>query len=151
VKEFKYLGQILSDDDSDEPCVERNLKRAKQQWGMICGILSNEPASPEVMASFYKSVVQSVLLYGSESWVLTKSMITKLASFHRRCARYITGMHIRPDNPETATGPIRRAPLFSKQRDYGQSWNTFGADALLYTVLLPNDTSTAISVWHPLL
>jgi hypothetical protein len=67
VKQFKYLGRTLSDDDSDEPCVERNLKIAKQQWGIICGILSNEPASPKVMASFYKSVVQSVLLYGSES------------------------------------------------------------------------------------
>jgi hypothetical protein len=32
VKEFKYLGRILSDNDSDEPCVERNLKKAKGKW-----------------------------------------------------------------------------------------------------------------------
>jgi hypothetical protein len=104
VKDFKYLGRILSDNDSDEECVERNLKRAKGKWGSICRILSNEGASPKIMGTFYKTIVQSVLLYGSESWVLTKPMIKKLQSFHRRCARYITGMHIRPNDPNDLDG-----------------------------------------------
>jgi hypothetical protein len=104
VKEFKYLGRILSDNNSDEACVERNLKRAKGKWGMISRILSSEDASPKVLGTFYKPIVQSVLLYGSESWVLTKPMIKKLASFHRRCARYISGMHIRPNDPNNLDG-----------------------------------------------
>jgi hypothetical protein len=100
VKDFKYLGRILSDNDSDEACVERNLKRAKGKWGMVCRILSSEDASPKVTGTFYKTIVQSVLLYGSESWVLTKPMIRKLTSFHRRCARYITGIHIKTERPK---------------------------------------------------
>jgi SH3-like domain-containing protein len=55
VKDFKYLGRILSDNDSDEACVERNLKRAKGKWGMICRIFSSEDASPKVMGTFYKN------------------------------------------------------------------------------------------------
>ena len=64
VKEFKYLGRILEDRDSDAPAVARNLKRARQKWGMIGRILSNKKAHPKTMATFYKAVIQSVLLYG---------------------------------------------------------------------------------------
>ena len=49
------------------------------------------------MASFYKAIIQAVLLYGSESWVLTKSMMQTLRSFHQKCARHITGRNIRLD------------------------------------------------------
>jgi hypothetical protein len=104
VKEFKYLGRILSDDDSDEPCVDRNLRRARKSWGRISRILSSDGASPKVMASFYKTIVQSVLLYGAESRVLSKTMKSKLKGFHRRCARYITGKHIRPNDRDDPDG-----------------------------------------------
>jgi hypothetical protein len=104
VKEFKYLGRILSDDDSNEPCVDRNLARARKAWGRISRILSSEGAAPKVMATFYKTIVQSVLLYGAESCVLSKTVESKLKGFHRRCARYITGQHIRPNDPDDLDG-----------------------------------------------
>ncbi len=87
VSEFKYLGRILEEGDSDVPTVNRNIKRATGTWGMIGRVLSSEGASPRAMGSFYKVVVQSVLLYGSESWVLSKAMMKKLKSFHKRRAR----------------------------------------------------------------
>ena len=40
-------------------------------------------------------IIQSILLYGSESWVINNIMIERLNAFHRRCARFITGRHIR--------------------------------------------------------
>ena len=48
------------------------------------------------MSIFYKVpvIVLKVLLYGSESWVLTDHIKRKLNSFHNRCARFITGRHI---------------------------------------------------------
>jgi hypothetical protein len=49
------------------------------------------------MTSIYTLVVQAILLYGAESWVLTGAMAKTLQSFHQKCARYITGKHIRPD------------------------------------------------------
>jgi hypothetical protein len=100
VSEFKYLGRILSDDDSDEAAVARNLKRARQKWGMIGRVLSRKGADPKSMARFYMAVVQSVLLYGSETWVLTKWMEKSLESFHRRCARFLTGRSIWKDADE---------------------------------------------------
>ena len=52
------------------------------------------------MGSFYKAIIQSVLLYGSESWVISNHSMKTLRSFHRRCARYITGKHIWKDENE---------------------------------------------------
>jgi SH3-like domain-containing protein len=40
VKDFKYLGRILSDNDSDEAFVERNLKRAKGAVQTVHAFLS---------------------------------------------------------------------------------------------------------------
>ena len=40
----------------------------------------------------YKSVLQSVLPYESESWVVTGAMLKVLEVFHHRVARIITGM-----------------------------------------------------------
>ena len=43
----------------------------------------------------YNAVVQLVLLYRSESWVVTGSMIEVLEGFHHWAARRITGMTVR--------------------------------------------------------
>ncbi len=70
------------------------------------------------MGYFYKAIVQAVLLYGSESWVLTKSNMRQLRSFHSRVARFLTGRHIRQDRngtwhyPPTA-GVLEEAGLHS--------------------------------------
>ena len=41
--------------------------------------------------AMYKTVSQSVLLYGSEGWLVTGEMLKVLLTFHYREARHITG------------------------------------------------------------
>ena len=41
--------------------------------------------------SFYTAVTQQVLLFGAESWVLTKTMESALDAFQGRVARRLTG------------------------------------------------------------
>ena len=77
VKEFKYLGRYLSEDDNDWKAINWNIKRARISWGRLARILSTEKATSKSMASIYKAVVQGVLLYSSESWTLTSSMCKK--------------------------------------------------------------------------
>jgi hypothetical protein len=40
---------------------------------------------------FYKAVVQSVLLYGCETWVITSQVLRVLEGFHHRVARRLSG------------------------------------------------------------
>lgn len=105
VTEFKYLGRVVEKQDDDWPAVNRNIRRAQFAWGKLRRILSREGAKPKTMATIYKAVVQAVLLYGAESWVLSLAMEKKLNSFHHRCARYITGQHIRQNPDESWTCP----------------------------------------------
>ena len=95
VHHFKYLGRILTENDDDTMCIEGNLKKARGQWNSIAKILKREGASAKCMAKFYITVVQAVLLYGADSWTISRKNEKKLVSFHRRAARYLTNSHIR--------------------------------------------------------
>ena len=91
VQDFTYLGRVLSHDDRDDLAMYRNLKKAKSRWGLVRRVLTREGASPRVSAMFYKAVVQTVLLYGAETWNVTRGMLSVLDSFHNRMARALTG------------------------------------------------------------
>ena len=41
------------------------------------------------------TVVQTILLYGADSWTITKRNMKRLEAFHHRAVRYMTGQHIR--------------------------------------------------------
>jgi len=97
VREFKYLGRITSDDDDDLPAVRENMKKARKRWARVSRVLTRNGASPKMMGKFYTAVVQSVLLYGSETWVLSEKMRRMLEGFHNRCARQMTKRFIHPD------------------------------------------------------
>jgi hypothetical protein len=97
VEKFEYLGRIVTKDDKDGPAVMRNLARARAKWANMRRFLVRDAADPKTMATFYRTVVLYVLLYGSESWVLTSDLMRQLRSFHRRCCRGLTGEFIRQD------------------------------------------------------
>ena len=62
----------------------------------IAPVLRSEGVRPKTMGYFYKAVVQAILLYGSETWVVSDSLMKWLRSYHSRIARYlVTGKHIR--------------------------------------------------------
>ncbi len=66
VEVFRYLGRLLSQDDDDIQAVRSQLRKVRGTWARIGQVLRKENASPRVSAKFYKAIVQSVLLYGSE-------------------------------------------------------------------------------------
>ena len=91
VTEFCYLGRIFTVIDDDWPEVVGNLRKAEKSWGRLAKVLSREGADPKVSWAFYIAVTQAVLLFGSETWVLTARMEKALDSFQSRVARKLTG------------------------------------------------------------
>jgi hypothetical protein len=68
VREFnKYLGRILDMEDDNSKAVQRNLTKAKQQWGWLKRVLASKKGRPKMMAKFYMAIVSSVLLFGAET------------------------------------------------------------------------------------
>ena len=41
--------------------------------------------------SLYKAVVQAIILYGSETWVLSESMANRIEGMHMEFLKMITG------------------------------------------------------------
>ena len=81
VPSFKYLGRIMTAGDDDWPAVAGNLVKVRKSWGRLEMILSREGADKRVSGTFFKSVVQQVLLFGAETWVLTQQIERALDCF----------------------------------------------------------------------
>ena len=91
VPSFQYLGRTLTAGDDDWPAVAGNLGKARKSWGRLQRILSREGATKRVSGNFFKAVVQQVLLFGSETWVVLPRVERALRSFIHGAARQITG------------------------------------------------------------
>jgi hypothetical protein len=82
VEVFKYLGRMMAQDNNNVQAVRHHLHKAWGTWACIGQVLRSKNATPRVAAKFYKAVVQAVLLYGSETWNLTKAVLARLEGFH---------------------------------------------------------------------
>ena len=66
--------------------------------------MSQEGADKRVSGNFYKAVVQAVLMFRAETWVLTPRIEKVLESFMHGAARRITGKQ--PWRWGVVNGPI---------------------------------------------
>jgi hypothetical protein len=79
---FWYLGRILAQVNDDIRAVRQQVKKARGIWGRVGQVLMADKTPPKVSTKFYKSVVQSVLLYGSKTWNLMTTAMARLEGFH---------------------------------------------------------------------
>ncbi len=79
---FRYLRQILAQDNDDVRAVRQQIKKARGIWARVGQVLTADNTPPKVSAKFYKAVMQSVLLYGSKTWNLTTTALARLEGFH---------------------------------------------------------------------
>ena len=91
VTTFRYLERPLDQTYDDWPDVWRNITRARSVWGRLRTLLQREGTDPRVAEMFYREVVQAILLYGLETWVLLTEMERKVEGTHTRFLRNITG------------------------------------------------------------
>ena len=97
VPRFTYLGRVMTAGDDDWPVVAGNLAKAQKSWGRMQGILRREVTTPRISGNFFKAVVQQVLLFGAETWVVTPKMEQALSAFLHGAARQLTGRQARRD------------------------------------------------------
>lgn len=84
VEEFQYLGSMMSSSEND-------LKvRRGQAWGTfweMTNIWQSDDIPIDLKVRLFHSICLSILLYGSEAWVLTKTMTQRIDSFATSCYR----------------------------------------------------------------
>ena len=79
---FKYLGRMMDRSDDNWPEVLQNIRKARQVWGWLGKMLQREGAEPNVSEKFYCVVIQAVLLFGAETWVMLAPMAQSLEGVH---------------------------------------------------------------------
>ena len=92
---FKYLVRVLTAGDDDWSSVASNLQKSRKSWVRMSRILIRDRADPKVSGHFFKAVVQAVLLFKAEMWVLTPRMEHSLSIFQHRVTQHLTVRHTR--------------------------------------------------------
>ena len=69
------------------------MRKARDTWACVGQVLRAENVPPWIATKFYKAVVQAVLLYGSETWVLLTAALASLEGFHIRAAYQMAVKH----------------------------------------------------------
>ena len=90
---FKYLGRVLTAADEKFPALVGNLWKSQNSWAQLERILGWEGDSPRVPGIFPKAAAEAVLLFGSETWLMTPCMVRALGIFQHRVSKRITGIH----------------------------------------------------------
>ena len=80
------------------------MVKARKIWGRLSRILSREGSDKRVSVNLFKAVVQAVLLFGAETWVLTPRIERALERFMHGAAHRITGKN--PRRGGVGNGPI---------------------------------------------
>ena len=75
--------------------VVRKLDQAKKVCSRMLRILSREGAAPRLSGFLFKAVIQAVLLFGAEPWVVTPHMGKSLGGFQTKVARRLNGKILR--------------------------------------------------------
>ena len=65
--------------------------RTRSLWGRLGTLLRRGGLEPRVLEMFYRAVVQAILLYELETWVLLAAMEKKVEGVHTGFLQNITG------------------------------------------------------------
>jgi hypothetical protein len=81
VEVYKYLERMMAQDDDVTQALRAQLRKARATWAWVGQVLWNEITSLFVASQFYQAVVQAILCFGSETWVISQTAMAWLNGF----------------------------------------------------------------------
>lgn len=91
VEKCKYLGVIFNKQGTSNDEIQERIRKGKQAIGALNPILWERNIRKHTKKRIYNTIVKSVVIYGSESWEITKDNRRKLRAtemdFMRRSCR----------------------------------------------------------------
>jgi len=92
VENFKYLGVILNEDNSNQTDLQERIKKnANKTYFMLQQFCKNENISKKLKLRLKNTIIDKTLTYASETWTLTKRDVKQLNIFERKVYRRILG------------------------------------------------------------
>jgi hypothetical protein len=87
VEHFCYLGSMISSNGSCDKEIGSRLGKANATFGRLNNIWKNKGLSLTTKTRLYRALVLTALLYGAETWSMTKVNMKKLEAAHHRWLR----------------------------------------------------------------
>ncbi len=138
---FKYLGRLLAQDNDDIQAIRAQLRKACATWARVGQVLCKQNVSPHIADTFYKAVVQAILLYGRKIWVLSRTALAHLEGFHIHTAYQMAKIH----KPKREPG---RTWIYPQSVDVLQE---YGLKTMEEYVGIRRQTIAVYVVTHPIL
>jgi len=91
VEEFKYLGTMLTNQNSIQEEIKRRLKLGNACYYSVQNLLSSRFWSKNLEIKKYRTIILPVVLYGCETWSLTLREERRLRVFENRVLRRVFG------------------------------------------------------------
>ncbi|KAJ3582371.1 hypothetical protein NHX12_000699 [Muraenolepis orangiensis] len=93
VPSFRYLGSILSEDNTIDNEVQNRIKQASAAFGRLRRrVFQNKNLHLRTKVCVYQAICITTLLYSCEAWVTYSRHIRALEQFHIRCLQRILGI-----------------------------------------------------------
>ncbi|RXN15856.1 endonuclease-reverse transcriptase [Labeo rohita] len=89
VESFVYLGSIVDTQGGTDRNVTARIGKARSAFVMLKNIWASREITTATKLCIFNSNVKSVLLYGSETWRMTKATQQKIQTFFNTCLRRI--------------------------------------------------------------
>ena len=89
VGKFVYLGSTVTQTGGTDEDVKARIYKARHTFANLHKVWSSKNIRVNTKLKIFNSNVKSILLYGSETWFLTKKLESKLQTFINKCLRRI--------------------------------------------------------------
>ena len=86
---FTYLGSVVSKDGGTDEDIRNRINKARHAFNTLRPIWRATSLSLQNKIRIFGTNVKSVLLYGSETWRVTKTNTNKLQTFINKCLRNV--------------------------------------------------------------
>jgi hypothetical protein len=91
VNSFVYLGTLIITDDNTSVKINTRIALANRSYFGLVNILKAKNINRKYKVIIYKTLIKPLLLYGAETWVLSKADELRLGVFERKILRRIYG------------------------------------------------------------
>ena len=144
VEEFTYLGSTVDNTGGTDKDVKARIGKARTAFTLLGKIWKARNIAEKTKLRIFNTNVKSVLLYGAETWKMTKGLQKKLQVFINRCLRRILKIYWpRKISNEELWRRTNEKPIIEQLRQ--RKWGWIG-----HTLRKPrNNITRQALLWNP--
>ena len=99
VKKMVYLGSITTEDGKSEVEIKRRIEIARNAFNNMKSVLSSRNIRLHIRMRLIKCYVWSTLLYGVETWTITKTLTKRIDAFEMWTYRQMLRISLKEHKP----------------------------------------------------